>query len=67
MQAKIDGLITKYKEWLEKDLAGLAAIESQLKSIDEALQTIKTAVEAAKQTNTHYTLQAYIKGYLNII
>lgn len=67
IESKISALIAKYEAWKERDEKGLAEIESRLNAISDALETIKKAVKDAEQVNAHYTMQAYIKGYLNII
>lgn len=68
IQEQIDALIANYKKWLEIDTRGLAEIENQINNILPALDEIKKQIEKAKEeTNTHYTLQGYIKSYLNII
>lgn len=41
--------------------------ESQLEAINPALEALKQAIAEAKETNTHYTMQAYIKEYLRIL
>lgn len=67
IENRITALIDKYEAWNEKDEKGLADIERQLEAIRPALEEINKAIEAAKETNTHYTIQSYIKGYLRIL
>lgn len=64
---KIEMLIYKYEKWKAIDEKGLAEIEAQINAILPALEGIKKAIEEAKETNTHYTIQAYIKEYLRIL
>lgn len=60
-----------YSEFLEntkaKDTAYNYKVYRQLEAIRPALEEINKAIEAANETNTHYTIQSYIKGYLRIL
>lgn len=67
IEKRITALIEKYEAWKEKDEKGLADIERQLEAINPALESLKQAIAEAKETNTHYTMQAYIKEYLRIL
>lgn len=67
IEKAIKDRIEQYEAWKEKDERGLADIERQLEAINPALEELKKAIEAAKETNTHYTMQAYIKEYLRIL
>lgn len=67
VQMRIDRTIENYKKWYETDKRGLAEIEKQLKEIEPELKKLKEAIKAAKETNTQYTMQSYIKNYLNIL
>lgn len=63
----INGLIAKYTANMEKDAAGAEMIERQIAEITPELDKIRGAIEAAKEVNSHYVLQAYIKEYLRIL
>lgn len=67
IEESIKGVIAKYEKWKQTDEKGLAEIESQLEAINPALEALKQAIAEAKETNTHYTMQAYIKEYLRIL
>lgn len=67
IEAKITALIAKYEQQKETAEKGLAEIEAQISAILPALEGIKKAIEEAKETNTHYTMQSYIKEYLRIL
>lgn len=67
VEAAINELIEKYKNWLETDKKGLENIEKQLQAIRPQLDELKKAIEDAKKTNTHYIMQSYIKNYLYIL
>lgn len=67
IEKRITALIEKYEAWKEKDEKGLAEIERQLEEINPALESLKKAIAEAKETNTHYTMQSYIKEYLRIL
>lgn len=67
IEESIKGVIANYEAWKEKDEKGLADIERQLEAINPALESLKQAIAEAKETNTHYTMQAYIKEYLRIL
>lgn len=65
---RITALIEKYEAWKEKDEKGLAEIEAQINNILPSLDTIKAALkDAEEETNTHYTIKAFIKEYLRIL
>lgn len=67
IEKRITALIEKYEAWKKKNEKGLAEIESQLEAINPALEALKQAIAEAKETNTHYTMQSYIKEYLRIL
>lgn len=68
VQARINKAMENYKTWLEIDSRGAAEIENQIKEIQPLLDTLKEAIKRAeKETNTHYTIQGYIKSYLGIL
>lgn len=68
IEKRITALIEKYEAWKEKDEKGLAEIEAQINNILPLLDTIKSALkDAEEETNTHYTIKAYIKEYLRIL
>jgi len=68
IEKKIQKTIANYKKWMEIDKKGLEEIETQINNCIPFLDSIKAIIEDAKQnTNTHYTLQAYIKEYLHIL
>ena len=67
VQAQMNGLVEKYRKWLEVDTIGLESIEDQIKAIMPQLDTLKEAITEAKTTNTHYTMQSFIKNYLGIL
>lgn len=67
VQNRINELIANYKKWLEIDTAGASQIEKQIDDIMPELDKLAEAIKQAKETNTHYTLQNYIKNYLHIL
>lgn len=68
VQDRINKIINNYIEWMEKDQKGLDQIENQIDQITPELEKIKNIIDKAKEeTNTHYTLQNYIKNYLHIL
>lgn len=67
VQNRINELIANYKKWLEIDTAGASHIEKQIDDIMPELDKLAEAIKQAKETNTHYTLQNYIKNYLHIL
>lgn len=67
VEKRINALIEKYRSWKEIDEKGLTEIERQLEAINPLLEELKQAISEAKETNTHYTMQSYIKNVLEIL
>lgn len=59
--------IENYNKWLTIDEKGANEIENQINEIAPQLEAIKKAIDKAHATNTHYTLQSYIKNFLYIL
>lgn len=59
--------IENYNKWLTIDEKGATEIEKQLTEILPQIEILKKAIADAKATNTHYTMQSFIKNSLNII
>lgn len=67
VESRINAQIETYRNWLEIDKNGAKEIENQINNITPELEKIKEALKAAEETNTHYTIQAYVKSYLKIV
>lgn len=68
IEKKINGVIENYKKWLDRDLAGLEAIEKQIDHITPLLEELKNYIkQSEEETNTHYVLKSYVKNYLGCL
>lgn len=67
IEQAIKNQIANYEAWKEKDEKGLADIERQLEAIKPLLDELNKAINEAKETNTNYTMQGYIKYCLGIL
>jgi hypothetical protein len=67
IETAIKDLVKHYKENETKNARGLEIIENELKKLEPELNKLKKTIEAGKEYNINYTMQAYIKEYLHIL